>query len=67
VTITKPLQTLVRLGVPQFHLAVVPTRQESPPIIGEGNILDGLDVVMERVQTVSMVMRVLELNQRCVH
>ena len=54
-TATKPLQTLAHLSVPQFHLAAIPTRQESPPIIGEGNILDSLDVAMERAQTVSMV------------
>jgi len=63
-TVTKPLQTLARLSVPQFHLAVVPTRQEFPAIIGEGNILDGLDVAMERAQTVSMIIHVPELNQR---
>ena len=66
-TATKPLQTLARLSVPQFHLAVIPTRQESPPIIGEGDILDSLDVAMERVQTVSMVIHIPELNQQCVH
>ena len=61
-TITKLLQTLASLSVPQFHLVVVPTWQESPPIIGEGNILDSLDMAMECAQTISMVIHIPELN-----
>jgi hypothetical protein len=60
--VTEPLETLTGLGVPQFHLAVVTTRQKLPTIIGECDVLDSLHMTMEGPEAISMCIHIPQLQ-----
>lgn len=60
-TVTEPLDALACLCVPQLDLTVVAAREESSPVIGEGQIFDMFHVPVERSQTITMRVHVPEL------
>ena len=60
-TVAEPLDALACLCVPQLDLTVVAAREESSPVIGEGQIFDMFHVPVERSQTITMRVHVPEL------
>lgn len=52
--VTEPFEALTSLGIPQLHLTIIATRQKPAPIVRERDILDGLNVTVERSKTISM-------------
>lgn len=46
--VAKPLDALARLGIPKFHSSVIGTGQELTSVVGERDVLDGLDMTIER-------------------
>lgn len=63
--VTEPLETLTRLGIPQFHLAIIPTGQKLPTIVGERDVFDSLNVAMESPEAISMRIHVPQLQAAC--
>ena len=46
-SVAKSFYTLTSLGVPELHLAVIATREETTAIVREANVLDGFDMAHE--------------------
>jgi hypothetical protein len=60
--VAEPLKTLPSLGVPEFHLAIISTREELPTIVGKRHIFHILGVTMEGTQTVAVRINIPELG-----
>lgn len=60
--VTKPVEALAGLSVPEFHLSVIATGQELVTVVRESEIFDGLYVSMESSQAVPVGVNVPQLD-----
>ena len=62
-SVAKAVEALAGLGIPQFHLSVISTRQEIAAIVREREVFDGFYVSMKRPQTVPVSVYVPQLKR----
>lgn len=60
--VAKSLQALPRLGVPQLHLAIIPTRKKLTAVVVKAQVLDGFDVAMKCTQAILVCINVPQLS-----
>lgn len=61
--VAEALETLAGLGVPELHLTIVAAGKEAFAVVGKGDVLDGLDVAVERAKTIAVGVHVPELER----